>query len=87
MRGLWYYLERKKSARELLALLVPIAVAVVGGLWTIFTYVFPLDKPAKLEQPPAVTAGPGGVAAGGNISHSTIKIGPLPAPSAEAPRR
>jgi hypothetical protein len=87
MRKLWVLLQKRKSAREVIALLVPIVIAVAGGLWAVFTYVFPMDKPGKVAQPPAVTSGPGGVAAGRDISGSTINIGPLPSPSPESPRR
>jgi len=83
MRTLWGMLEKRKSAREVIALLLPIAVAIAGGVWAVFTYVFPTDKPAKVSQPPAVSAGPGGVAAGRDITGSTINI----APSPEPPRR
>lgn len=91
MRRIWTYLEKKKSVREVIALLLPIAIAVIGGLWTMFIYVFPAEKPEKVEHPPPVTAGAGGVAAGHDISHATINIGrmpaPSPAPSPELPQR
>jgi hypothetical protein len=87
MRTFWGILEKRKSAREVIALLLPIAVAIAGGVWAVFTYVFPADKPGKVAQPPAVTSGPGGVAAGRDISGSTINIGPLPSPSPESLRR
>ena len=80
MRKLWVLLQNRKSAREVITLLVPIVIAVAGGVWAVFTYVFPADKPAKLTQPPAVSAGPGGVAAGRDISGSTITIAPSPEP-------
>jgi len=83
MPRLWGVLEKRKSAREVIALLLPVAVAIAGGIWAVFTYVFPADKPAKVSQPPAVSAGPGGVAAGRDIRGSTISITPSP----EAPRR
>jgi hypothetical protein len=86
MRRLWVLLEKRKSAREVIALVVPIVITVVGGAWAIFTYVFPGVKPEKATQPPAVTSGPGGVAAGRDISGSTINIGPLRNPSPEPPR-
>jgi hypothetical protein len=44
----------------------------------------PALGPAKVSQPPTVSAGPGSVAAGGDISGSTISIAPLPEPP---PRR
>jgi len=87
MRKLWVLLQKRKSAREVIALLVPIVIAVAGGVWAVFTYVFPVDKPGKVVQPPAVTSGPGGVAAGRDIRGSKIEIGPLPAPSSETPGR
>jgi hypothetical protein len=86
MHRLWVFLEKRKSAREVIALVVPIAITVVGGAWAVFTYVFPAVKPEKATQPPAVTSGPGGVAAGRDISGSKINIGPLPNPSPESPR-
>jgi hypothetical protein len=47
----------------------------------------PAQGPAKVSRPPGVSAGPGGVAAGRDISGSKIQIGPLPPPSPETPRR
>jgi hypothetical protein len=87
MRKLWVLLQKRKSAREVIALFVPIVIAAAGGVWAVFTYVLPTDKPAKVPQPAAVSAGPGGVAAGRDISGSTINIGPLSPPSSESPRR
>jgi hypothetical protein len=87
MRKLWLLLQKRKSAREVIALFVPIAIAVAGGVWAVFTYVFPADKAAKVSQPTAVTSGPGGVAAGRDISGSQINIGQPPVPSPEATRR
>ena len=87
MRKLWVLLQKRKSAREVITLLVPIVIAVAGGFWAVFTYVFPADKPEKAAQPPTVSAGAGGVAAGRDISNSTLTIGRLPAPSPEAPGR
>jgi hypothetical protein len=46
MPRLWALLEKRKSAREVIALLVPIVIAVAGGFWAVFTYVFLADKPA-----------------------------------------
>jgi hypothetical protein len=46
MPRLWALLEKRKSAREVIALLVPIMIAVAGGVWAVFTYVFPAEKPA-----------------------------------------
>jgi hypothetical protein len=65
-------LTKSKPIREVIALLVPIAIAIIGGLWAVFTYVFPH------EPPRSVTAGQGSVAAGGAISGSTITIAPPP---------
>ena len=87
MRKFWVLLQKRKSAREVMALLLPIAVAVAGGVWAVFTYVFPADKPGKAPQPPAVSAGPGGVAVGRDMSGSTISIGPPAAPALDSPRR
>jgi hypothetical protein len=87
MRRLWILLRKNKSTREAIALLVPIAIAVAAGLWAVFTYVLPADKPGKVSQPPAVSSGQGGVAAGRDISGSTINIAPPPAPSPDSPRR
>jgi hypothetical protein len=87
MPKLWVLLQKRQSARDVIALLAPIMIAVAGGLWAVFTYVFPADNPGKVAQPPAVTSGPGGVAAGRDISGSQINIGQPPAPSPEAPRR
>jgi hypothetical protein len=87
MWRLWILLRKNKSTREAIALLVPIAIAVAGGLWAVLTYVFPADKPGKVSQPPAVSARQGGVAAGRDISGSTINISPPPAPSPDSPRR
>jgi hypothetical protein len=87
MWKLWVLLQKRKSAREVITLLVPIVIAVAGGVWAVFTYVFPADKQEKVAQPPTVTSGPGGVAAGRDISGSTINIGQPPAPSPGAPRR
>jgi hypothetical protein len=83
MRKFWVLLQKRKSAREVIGLLVPIVIAVAGGLWAVFTYVFPADKPGTVAQPPAVSSGAGGVAAGRDIKRSTINI----APSAGSPRR
>jgi hypothetical protein len=44
-------------------------------------------QPATVSQPPAVTSGPGGVAAGRDVRDSQINIGQLPPPSPEAARR
>jgi hypothetical protein len=79
MQKLWVLLQKRKSAREVIALFVPIVIAVAGGVWAVFTYVFPADKAAKVSQPAAVSAGQGGVAAGRDIKGSTITIGPAPA--------
>jgi hypothetical protein len=86
MQKLWVLLQKRESVRDAIALLVPIVIAVAGGFWAVFTYVFPADKAGKVAQPPAVTSGPGGVAAGRDISGSTINIGQSPAPSPEARR-
>jgi hypothetical protein len=87
MRSLWVSLQKKKSAREVIALLAPIAIAVAGGIWAIFTYLFPADKPITALSPPTVSAGSGGVAAGRDISRSTINIGQPPASTPGAPQR
>jgi hypothetical protein len=87
MWRLWILLRKNKSTRETIALLVPIAIAVAGGLWAVFTYVFPLDKPGKVSQPAAISAGQGGVAAGRDISGSTITIGQPSVPSPDPSRR
>jgi hypothetical protein len=80
MRKLWVLLQKRKSAREVITLLVPIVIAVAGGFWAVFTYVIPADRPGNAAHTPAVSAGPGGVAAGRDISNSTLNIGPRPAP-------
>jgi hypothetical protein len=46
MPRFWALMQKRKSAREVIALLVPIVIAVAGGVWAVFTYVFPAEKPA-----------------------------------------
>ena len=83
MRQPWSILEQRTSAREVVALLLAIPVAVVGGVQAIFAFVFSVDKRARLLLPLAVSAGQGDLAAGRDISGSTINT--LPSPG--APRR
>jgi len=54
-----------KSAREVIALLLPIAVAIAGGVWAVFTYCSlptsrphgrPTRAPAPASLPPSVQA-------------------------------
>jgi hypothetical protein len=87
MRKFWVLLQKRKSAREVITLLVPIVIAVAGGFWAVFTYVFPTDKPGNAAHTPAVSAGPGGVAAGRDISNSMVNIGSLPVLPPESLRR
>jgi len=58
MPKLWLFLEKRKFARELTALLVPIVNVVLGGLCPVFMYVFPMARPEEVAQPVAVTSGP-----------------------------
>ena len=87
MRRFWVLLQKRKSAREVITLLVPIVIAVAGGFWAVFTYVFPADKLGNATHTPAVSAGPGGIAAGPDISNSMVNIGSLPATPPESLRR
>jgi hypothetical protein len=80
MRKLWILLQKRKSTREVVTLLVPIVIAVAGGFWAVFTYVFPADRRENAAHTPVVSAGPGGVAAGRDISNSNLNIGPAPPP-------
>ena len=66
---LWSFLG-KKGNREILAWICGGLATVLVGLWTVFTYVFPLktgDGP-----PPSIRATSGGVAIGGNVTGTTI---------------
>ena len=49
LRKNWIFLKKNRSTRETIALLVSIAIALVGGVWAVFTYVFPVEKPGKVS--------------------------------------
>jgi hypothetical protein len=78
MRRLWGVLEKKKSTREVVARLLPISVAVVAGVWAVFTYSIPADRPTRVSQFPALSAALGGVALERVIGGSAIAISPSP---------
>ncbi len=86
MRSFWGSLEKKKSTRDVVGLLAPIAIAIGGGVWAVFTYLFPADKPVTPPRPPTVSAASGGVAVGGNVLRSTINVGQPPVSGPGAPR-
>lgn len=69
MRNLWVLLEKRKSAREVVALLAPIAIAAAGGIWAVVTYVLPSHD---ARPPTVVCAQSGSISAGHNASHNTI---------------
>lgn len=71
MSKLWVSLQKRKSAREVVALLAPIAIAIAGGIWGIVTYVWPAHETARQAAPTAVCAEQG-IAIGGNVSRSKI---------------
>ncbi len=79
MGKLWTYLQKRKSTRDVIALAVSVAFPLVVAGWAIFTYVFPPDKPGAVSPAPTVKAAPGGVAAGRDITGSTINIAQPPA--------
>lgn len=66
---IWRVLEKKKSARDVVALLGPIGIAAAGGIWAVVTYVWPAAHDAP--QPTAVCAEQG-IAIGGNVSGSHV---------------
>jgi hypothetical protein len=78
MGKLWIFLQKRKSTREVIALIVSVVFPLVVAGWAIFTYVFPPDKPGAVSPTPTVRAAPGGVAAGRDISDSTVNIGQPP---------
>jgi len=67
MQSLWGLLEKRKSAREVVALVVPIIFAVAGGVWAVVTYVWPAHEAA-----PTALCAEQGIAIGGNVSGSKI---------------
>jgi hypothetical protein len=69
MQSLWVLLEKKKSAREVVALLAPIAIAVAGGIWAVVVYVWPAAHDAP---PPTAVCAEQGIAIAGNVSGSHI---------------
>jgi len=74
---LWSFLG-KKGNREILAWICGGLATVLVGLWTVFTYVFPLKQEAGGGPPPSIRATSGGVAIGGNVTGTTINTsGPL----------
>jgi hypothetical protein len=86
MRRLWRLL-RVQSNRALLSWIGGGLVVVAAGLWAVVTYVWPPGgKPAL--APSSVSASGGGIAAGRDISGSTITqhtTGSPPAPANPAP--
>ena len=71
MLGIWGLLEKRKSAREVVALLTPVAIAAAGGIWAVVTYVWPASEPAHNPQPTAACANQG-IVIGGSVSGSRI---------------
>jgi hypothetical protein len=69
MSALWAFLLKEKN-RLVLAWIGSGTIVVVAGLWTAFTYLYPVQRP----DPPArdVTATTGGIAIGGSVSNSKI---------------
>jgi hypothetical protein len=71
MQSLWGLLEKRKSAREVIALLAPIGIALAAGIWAVVTYVWPAHEAAK-EGPPTAVCAEQGIVIGGNVSRSKI---------------
>lgn len=71
MRKLWVLLKNKKSTREVVALLAPIAICVAGGVWATVTCVWPSDEATSAAVSTAVCAEQAAAAAG-NISRLKI---------------
>jgi hypothetical protein len=71
MPSIWGLLEKRKSAREVVALLTPIAIAVAGGIWAAVTYLWPASDVAHDPRPTAVCADQG-IVIGGGVSQSKI---------------
>jgi hypothetical protein len=71
MQGLWGLLMKRKSAREVVALLAPIGIAAAGGIWAVVTYVWPASETNHDPRPTAVCADQG-IVIGGSVSGSKI---------------
>lgn len=83
MRRPWGIPEERAPTWEVLAPLLAISAVVAGDFPAMSTYFFSVDMPVNVSLAPAVSDGQRGVAAGTDISGSTIDT--LPSP--EAPRR
>jgi hypothetical protein len=68
MGSLWAFLSKPKNQKTLSWIGAGL-VALAGGGWAVFTYVWPHEEGAKI-----VCAEPGGVAAGRDASGNTITI-------------
>lgn len=67
MPRLWSLLQKRKSARDVIALLAPIAIALAGGIWAVVTYAWPAHDAA-----PTAICAEQGIAIGGNVAGSKI---------------
>jgi hypothetical protein len=72
MSTIWAFVQNKKN-REILGWVGAGLAAVIDGLWTAFVYFSPPSKTSA--GGPTVQASCGSVAAGGNVSGSTITAG------------
>jgi len=74
MSSLWEFVRQKRN-REVLGWLGGGLVVAATGLWAVFVYLFPPQKPSEPRSSSNVQADRGGVAVGGSLFGGTITGG------------
>ena len=76
MTALWRFF-RQENNRQVLGWLGGILVALIGGAWAVFIYLFPADPSGPTDLTPKVESR-GGIAAGRDINARDITIDGAP---------